>query len=177
MKDPDRITDIDGQAVLTGIAMRGCDGATAVCIGFYDPADEDDPDPILLLDSYMAHELAGQLAYLADAHLGPPAAGSGAPDADDSDDEHVSLTSPLNYRLRALAGRLVLAYITGDDDARYRAADDVADCPGCWRIIAEKIAATATSVTVTHFGHDEAIRMAEGVIADALDHADEEDQS
>ena len=157
------ITDIDGRTVLTGTASRDGVSAHIVCVGFGGPADEDgyDPQPLLFLDSDMAVMLAHRLVDTVEYDQ-----------ADDSDDEDAH-----NHRhdLRALAGRLVLARITNDHDAWLRAVEDAGDCPGCWQKIAGLLTSTTADLAVKHHGHDEAVRKVEGTIADALDHADEDD--
>jgi hypothetical protein len=39
-----------------------------------------------------------------------------------------------------LADRLVLAYLTGNDDAYRITEDELGECPDCWRIIAKHLA-------------------------------------
>lgn len=75
--------------------------------------------------------------------------------------------------------RLILARLHHDDHAHQLIADEIGECAGCWREIAEDLATRVTDDLVIRGGHDwgQLVAWVEDVIAGALDAcaADERD--
>lgn len=68
------------------------------------------------------------------------------------------------------ADRLVLAYLTGDDDATDLIAAEVGECADCWRVIAEALAGKAgRHMCVAWGGVGAATTIAADSIAEQLD--------
>jgi hypothetical protein len=72
-------------------------------------------------------------------------------------------------RHAALAQRLILAHLTGDEDVYDITIDEIGECPGCWRGIAEYLAAEAAGFKQNDLGLHGAIQHAAREIAYALD--------
>jgi hypothetical protein len=158
------ITDAFGDAVLTGLATpfgtdNDDDSKVHVCVGIYDPDDGDpDPHPILILAPDMALALADEIAGTA-----------GAAHRGGTSDGHNPTADTAGHRCAAVTGRLLLARITDNYDAFTLAANDVGDCVGCWQRIASQLTAIANGAIAEHHGQERAVRMAENLIAHALD--------
>jgi hypothetical protein len=69
----------------------------------------------------------------------------------------------------ALTHRLILAQLTGDEHGYDTAADEVGDCPHCWRIVAGRLAERAATHIEGTYGRDMALSEIEACIATALD--------
>jgi hypothetical protein len=72
-------------------------------------------------------------------------------------------------RHAALGQRLILAHLTGDEDAYDITIHEIGDCPGCWRSIAEYLTAEAAGFKQNDLGLHGAIKHAAREIAYALD--------
>jgi len=67
------------------------------------------------------------------------------------------------------AWRLILAWLPHDDDTRQLISDEIGDCPGCWRNVAEDLAGITATDMVCSMGWDRAVAHTEEVIAISLD--------
>jgi hypothetical protein len=74
-----------------------------------------------------------------------------------------------NARQCALAQRLVLAFLTQDEDAHDMAANEVGDCAGCWRCIAEYLVAELVLVMDNNLTENGAIARTQDELAWLLD--------
>jgi hypothetical protein len=69
----------------------------------------------------------------------------------------------------ALTYRLILAQLTGDGHGHDTVADEIGDCPHCWRAVAGRLAEIAGVHIDVMYGRDMAISEVEACIAHALD--------
>jgi hypothetical protein len=72
-------------------------------------------------------------------------------------------------RHATLTLRLILAELTGDDDARDTVVEEINDCPDCWRAIATRAVFEAAACMWLHFGDERAIAEIQAELSGTLD--------
>ena len=70
-----------------------------------------------------------------------------------------------------ILARLVLARVTKDDDAYDFVDDEIGRCGRCWNIVAALAVCKLSTFLEGVCGHDNAVALAEEVIAEVLDNA------